>query len=184
MDNLPILIDADDAIDAYFNNKPASKALQAKIIALLSEEGFTNGQIRQALQIEKDYVVSHLKRAGETLTDTQLTLWHNNPQRITLGHIRALCSLNPDQREQYLRQLLQTRVSVNHLERISQGHDNSAIDQDLKRYEQKMSEVTGRMVELSYDPSHRSGKITLSWHGFDDLDDVAARFGFKASEHI
>lgn len=184
MDTLPHLLNSDDALDVLKTTPSPSHALLALVVAELSKT-HVNRDIRTLTGIRKDYVVSHLKRAGKTLSHEQLELWHNNPTSITLGHVRALCSMLASQREHYLRKLLAVKITVGELEAIAAKRSlTTGNESDLERYARKMGEVTGRIVTLSYRPALSMGKITLSWHGYDDLDTIAQKLGFNPQEHF
>ncbi len=189
MEMLPLMLDGEDAIDFYRSTPDKTDAFKAKVIAVMITDGFSNGQIRDELKIQKDYVVSHYKRVGTTLNDEQLQLWHNNPSNITLGHARAVSSMkSPALREQTLRKLLTTKISVAKLEKMAatgeQQDDIDDIEKHLKQYAGYMSEVTGRVVDIKMKKGEKMGKITLSWTGYDDLDDVAKALGFKPSDYM
>lgn len=184
MDRLPALLDAEDALDVLRSTPKPSQALLALIIAELSKT-HVNRKIRALTGIRKDYQVSHLKRAGKVLSVEQLNLWHNNPKMISLGHVRALCSMSSSQREYYLRKLLTTKITVGELEAIAAKRSlTTGHASDLERYARKMGEATGRIVTLSYRPALSMGKITLSWHGYDDLDAIAQKLGFNPQEYL
>ncbi len=182
---LPYFVEREDALNALKGPEKPSEALLALIVAELARES-PNREIRVITGIKQVYTVSHLKRAGKTLTHEQLELWHNNPKRITLTHVRALCRMRSQQREQMLRKLLSTKMTSAELEAIAAKRQTSDLgnESDLDRYARKMGEVTGRVVSLSYRPALQSGKITLSWQGYDDLDELSLNLGFDSSEYI
>ncbi len=136
--------------------------------------------------IKHDYTVSHLKRVGKTLTHEQLELWHNNPRRITLTHVRALCRMRSQQRDELFRKLLATKMTSAQLEAIAAKRQATDFSNEsgLDRYARKMSEVTGRVISFSYRPALQPGKITLSWQGYDDLDELSKNLGFDAQSYI
>jgi ParB family chromosome partitioning protein len=174
MSDMPLLLDADDAIE-YYSRPGLTDAERAFVVAFLSTKGYRNKSIRNALGIKNVYTVSHLSRAG-SLTDAELTLWHRNPHRIKLGHIRAVASLPAAHREDVLRGLLVRRRSVRDLVATLRG-DDVVDNADIKRYEQVMGDVLGRVVKVRFDDSG-SGSLSLSFHGLDDLDDITQRLGF------
>jgi ParB family transcriptional regulator, chromosome partitioning protein len=183
MDNLPFLIDADEAIDYYNSKSDLTDAEKAYVVAILSREGYSNKAIRKALGIDKVYTVTHLKRAGTSLSESELGLWHNNRTRITLGHIRAIAKLPQSKREEMLRNLLTKRTPVHKFESIAQGKSDER-DTDIKRYECIMGEVLGRQIKIRFNATKRSGSITLDFFGLDDLDHLSQSLGFKADDHI
>jgi ParB family chromosome partitioning protein len=93
----------------------------AWIIATLSRGGYLNSDIREALVIGPVYRVTHLKRAGLALSEDEMELWHQNPTRITLGHVRAIWKLPRTERENMLRNLLLVKTPVSEFERIARG---------------------------------------------------------------
>ncbi|MCG8612265.1 MAG: transcriptional regulator [Pseudomonadales bacterium] len=183
MNNLPFLIDADEAIEYYNGQKELTDAEKAYVVSILYKEGYSNKKIREALGIRKVYTVTHLKRAGTHLSESELELWHKNPTRITLGHVRAIAKLPQPKREELIRNLLTIRTPVHKFEAIAQGKPEYA-DADIKRYEQIMGEVLGRQIKIRFNAVKRTGSITLDFFGLDDLDDISKSMGFKAEEHI
>lgn len=184
MNDFPLLFDADDAINHYISNQNRTDAELAYIVATLSKDGYKNKAIREALGIKNVYTVTHLKRAGTNLTEKELILWHKNPYRITLGHVRAIALLPQQKREELLRRLLSKKIPVHRFESIAQGKAEPNENPDIKRYEQLMSEVLGRNIAISYNPAKRSGTLTLNFYSLDDLDDVSGKLGFKSEENI
>lgn len=178
---LPLLLDAQEAVEHYRQRcADMTDAERAYVVAFLSREGYTNRQIRESLGIAKVYTVTHLKRAG-MLSEDELLLWKGNPERITLGHVRAVAALPRPRREEFLRGLLHTRVSVHRLEAIAQGRDAEGSP-DIRRFETRMSDATGRPIKLRYDQASRTGSLTLGFASLDDLDDVCRALGFEPSE--
>lgn len=183
MSNLPDFFDAEDAIEYYKGTSHLTDAERAYVVATLTNEGFSNKSIRKALGIDKVYTVTHLKRVGTQLSQTELTLWHRNPSRITLGHVRAIAKLPAKNREHLLRTLLTQRVPVHKFEALAQAK-NEDRDTDIKRYERIMGEVLGRPIKIRFNPAKRSGSITLDFYGLDDLDLISRGLGFIAENHI
>lgn len=183
MDNLPFLVDADEAIDYYNSKNDLTDAERAYVVAMLSRDGYSNKAIRETLNIDKVYTVTHLKRAGTSLSESELSLWHKNPSRITLGHVRAIAKFPQSKREEMLRNLLTKRTPVHQFESIAQGKTDDR-DTDIKRYELIMGEVLGRQIRIRFNPAKRSGSITLDFFGLDDLDHISRSLGFKAEDHI
>lgn len=178
---LPLLNDSQEALDFVRKAQSISDPQRAYVIAFLSREGWTNRQIRQQLGIDKVYTLTHFKRVGLVLSDIEFDLWEKNPERITLGHLRALCHLKSEAREPLLRLLIAQRLSVTKLHhRVqAQTHHTSA---DIKRFENSMEDSLGRGVKIHFDPARQSGKLTLDFFGLDDLDHLAAALGFNPSE--
>lgn len=195
MESLPLILDTDEAID-YFNQHPnCTDAIKAYIVAFLFSEGLENADIRTALNIEKIYLVSHLKRAGNLLSEEELELWHNNPIAITLGHVRAIAKLPYKKRDELLRDLLtgknknddkRNSKSVARYESIARSLlKGEAIekDVDIKRYEELMQGVTGRVTKIRFNHAKQSGTISLDFFSLDSLDDIAKALGFNAEDH-
>ena len=183
MDHLPLLVDAEEAVQHYFSHPQRTDAEKAYIVATLHRCGMTNLQIRQALKIPNVYTVTHLKRAGTRLSEVELTLWHNNPTRITLGHVRAVAKLPQLQRESLLRDLLVRSTSVHQFELLAQGKQ-AERDADIARYETVMGDVIGRRVKVQYNKAKRTGSITLDFFTLDDLESIAKALGFSAENHL
>lgn len=181
IDALPYFVTAEDAVAFYRDNPTCSDAIKAYILAFLTAEGFSNRAIRAALQIPKVYTVTHLKRAGQALDHAQLTLWHRNPTRITLGHVRAIASFPSAQRETWLRKLLVQKIPVHQLEALAQGRTDSH-NADIKRYQERMAQVLGRPLNIRYNPATQSGSLTLDFFTLEDLDRVAAALGFTPED--
>lgn len=178
---LPLIGDIEEALDFVRKTPAISDPQRAYVIAFLSRQGWTNRQIRQQLDIDKVYTLTHFKRVGMALSDIEFDLWEKNPERITLGHLRALCHMKSEVREPLLRLLVAHRLSVTKLQqRIqAQSHHSNA---DIKRFENNMEDKLGRGVKIQFDPSRQSGKLTLDFFGLDDLDHLAAALGFSTAE--
>lgn len=183
MNALPLLIDAEEATEYFREHPDCTDAEKAYIVGVLSNEGLTNKQIREALKISKVYTVTHLKRAGTSLSEEELTLWLNNPLRITLGHVRAIAKLPRTKREELLRGLLRTKSSVQKFESIAQGKSDDR-DADIKRYEVLMGERLGREIKIRYNQGKRTGCISLDFYTLEDLDHISKQLGFNAEEHF
>ena len=174
---LPLFTHSSEALDFVRNTPGINDAQRAYVVAFLSREGWTNRQIRGQLGIDKVYTLTHFKRVGLSLSDVEFNLWDKNPDRITLGHLRAICHLKPEVREPLLRTLLAHRLSVAKLQlRVRDQSRNP--NADIKRYESRMEGVLGRGVKIHYDPIRQSGKLTLDFFGLDDLDHLASALGF------
>lgn len=183
MQAFPFLLDTQEAVDFYHANPACTDAAKAYVIALLSREGLSNRAIRAALNIDKVYTVTHLKRVGLALTEAELTLWHKNPSRITLGHVRAIAKLPQQAREKMLRQLLAKKTPVHHFTAIAQGA-TAQRDADIKRYEERMAEVLGRPIKIRYNDARQSGSLSLDFYTLDDLDQLAVALGFQAKDYF
>ncbi|HSC67861.1 MAG TPA: transcriptional regulator [Cellvibrio sp.] len=183
MPPFPLVSDTREAIDFYHTNPACTDAVKAYLIALLSREGLSNRAIRAALNIEKVYTVTHLKRVGLALSEAELTLWDKNPTRITLGHLRAIAKLPQQVREKMLRQLLAKKIPVHHFAAIAQGA-TAQRDADIKRYEERMAEVLGRPIRIRYNNARKSGSLTLDFYTLDDLDHLATALGFHAQDYF
>lgn len=183
MELLPYLMDVEEAIAFYQKNPACTDATKAYVVAFLSKEGLSNRAIRAALKIEKVYTVTHLKRVGMALSNTELALWHKNPVSITLGHVRAIAKLPQQEREKMLRKLLARKTPVHQFEAIAQGKatQNNA---DIKRYEEAMADVLGRPVKIRYNSARQSGSLSLDFFTLEDLDLLAAALGFQAQDYF
>ena len=187
MHTLPHVTNSYEALDALKRTSTPTRAFLALVVAILSKE-HTNREIRAITGIHQDYTVSHLKRAGKKLTYEQLELWHNNPQSITLGHVRALCRMPSTQREHYLRKLLAVKITVDKLEVIAAKRSTATNDEnDTKLYAEAISRATGRVVTISQ-PQVKAGipigEIRLGWYGYDDLEQIAGLLGYNPQEEL
>jgi ParB family chromosome partitioning protein len=181
--SLPLLIDAEEAIEHY--NARAGQGLtdaeRAYVVSVMTRDGYSNARIRKALGIQKVYVVTHLKRAGMRLEEDELRLWFRNPSRITLGHVRAIAKLPYSRREPLLRSLLSKRIPVSELEALARG-EHRQEDVDIAAFEQRVGEVIGRPLTISYNKAKRSGKVTASFFGLDDLDRLLGGLGYRGED--
>ena len=184
MAHLPLLTDAEEAID-YYKSQPhfSSGPITAHVIRILVQDGYKNRDIREALGIEKVYTVTHFIRVSQALTDGEMDLWFNNPDRITLGHLRAIAKLDFPTREKLLRKLLVARSPVHEFESIARG-DTQEKDVDIARFASTMSEVTGRPTDIRFNKKRKNGTITLNFYDLDDLDDLCRKLGFNPSEYF
>jgi ParB family chromosome partitioning protein len=182
MERLPLILDTNEAIDYFRQHPDCTDAVKSYVVAFLYGEGFKNASIRAALNIDKVYLVTHLKRAGTLLSETELELWHNNSKTITLGHVRAIARLPRAKREPLLRGLLTRRTPVSRFELLGKGEECEK-DVDIKRYEEVMQNVTGRVTKIRYNNAKRSGTISLDFFSLDALDDISKALGFNAEDH-
>ncbi|HDZ37060.1 MAG TPA: transcriptional regulator [Marinobacter sp.] len=175
-----LLVDAEEAVE-YANKTPnLTDAQKAHLIGFLSDEGLRNSEIREALDIDRPYTVSHLKRAAR-LSENELTLWHNNPTKITLGHVRAIANFPEARRTKMLRDLLARRIPVHEYESIARG-EASEIDVDIKRFQESVSEQTGHPISIRYNSRKRSGSISIQFFSLGELEDIAEQLGYKRDE--
>lgn len=174
----PLLIETNDALDFLAKTSYVTDPQRAYVIAFLSRKGWTNRQIRTHLGIDKVYTLTHFKRVGMALSDVEFSLWARNPARLTLGHMRALCHLQPNVREPLMRSVVAHGLSVAKLLQRIKGQTQTA-DADIKRYETLMEEKLGRGIRIQFDPVRQSGKLTLDFFGLDDLDHLSGALGFS-----
>lgn len=182
---LPLLFDSEDAKNLW--RHATSDAIRAYTVYFLTtQEGFTNKAIREFLRISTVYEVTHLKRCG-SLSEEELTLWHNNPQSITLAHVRAVVSLPDSIRLGVLRDQLVHKRSSRSLEILARHYKKTGQfseqtqDVDIKQFEKLISEQLGRPVSISHQKLKQDGQLTLSYFGLDDLDNLLTLLGYKAS---
>lgn len=177
MKSLPLILSREDAINYYKSTSHITDAEKSYVVRILSEEGLSNKCIRQALNIQKVYTVTHYKRAGTALSDDEIELWMNNPSQITLGHVRAIAKIPRLKREPLLRELLAKKISVHQYEMIAQGKREES-NTDVKTYAQGMEDQLGRPVSIQYNAKKCSGTLTLGFYGLEDLDDVGESLGY------
>ena len=183
MDLLPPFLNREQAVALYQQTEEKTDAFKAYTVSYLSRQGMNNREIRARLAIEKVYTVTHLKRAGLLLNCDELNLWHRNPKRITLGHVRALGRFGAERRTEALRNLLLRNTPSHQLRRLAKGApaEKSA---DIKQYETLMSEVIGRPIEIQYDASKQSGELIVKFFSLGELDDLSTQLGFNAEDHF
>jgi ParB family chromosome partitioning protein len=174
---LPLVLDTQEAVSFYHAHGGLNDAQIAYLVGFLSKEGHSNKKIRHFLGITKVYTVTHLKRAGTLLSEAELQLWCDNPERITLGHVRAVAKLPPKEREGLLRDLLAKRRSVHDFELLAKGK-SPVPDVDTKRYSSRMSEVLGYPVEIIFNQYTKRGRLILDFYTVDDLEDMARKLGY------
>lgn len=179
----PLLLDKAEAIAFYQENSLISDAVTAYIVGLCSKEGLTNKEIRESLNIDKVYTVTHYSRVGKNLTEEELMLWHKNPHRLTLGHMRAICKLPSLERNRLMRHALTRPIPVSEFERIARG-DNAQHDTDIKRYQNLMSDVIGHPVAIKYNAATGRGSLTLEFFNLDELDKFAELLGFNSKDYL
>lgn len=179
----PLLLDSDEAIRYTQSNTYLSDAELAYAIGICSREGKPNRELREIFGIDKVYTLTHLARVGKAFSDVELALWHNNPNRITLGHMRALAKLAHSSRESLLRKLIAYPMSVATCEKIARG-DNREIGSDIRRYQELMSDAIGHPVSIKYNSAQARGSITLDFFNLDELDKFAELLGFNPRDHF
>lgn len=167
---LPIIIDDDDAIDLV-NDSTSNDAIKVHAIKHLHDTGMTSRTLSQLFSFSK-YQLSHYSRAAKRLTVDEIHLWSRYPNRITLGHVRALTRLPSHKRWQLLNTLAtKKRLSVRTCEQISRGETPSE-DTDIKTYAAEVSEQLGRGIRIQYNQSNKTGKIILDFYTLEDLEDI------------
>ena len=113
--SLPDFFDEFDATEYYSDD--LSDAHKAFTVAFLSSH-YSNKQIRYSLNIKNNYTVSHLKAVGLKLTENELELWHQNQDKISLGHVRAITKYDAVKRDSILRDILAKGHSVRYVESL------------------------------------------------------------------
>ncbi|QCF28112.1 transcriptional regulator [Hydrocarboniclastica marina] len=177
---MEMYLDPEEAISHAKSGQKLSDAQRAHLIKFLSDEGLSNSEIREALGIEQPYTVSHLKRAGR-LSEEELILWHNNPTRITLGHVRAVSGLPERKRSAMLRELIARKIPVHQYEVLARG-ESVQDDVNIKRYEELLSEQSGYPIAIRYNKRKRMGSITVQYFSLDELDTIASKLGFRGED--
>lgn len=185
MDDLPLLIDADEAAE-YMKNHRCDDATKAYAIGVMSKDGYSNKKIREATGIDTVYTVTHYKRAGTKLSEDEIRLWHKNPKRITLGHVRVVARLPRFEREKLLRDLISKEIdgkpiSVSTLKEIAKGKVPTK-DSDIKSLENAMEEVLGRQLNIQFNKEKKTGSIKLSFFTLDDLERICNSLGYRSNE--
>jgi ParB family chromosome partitioning protein len=183
MKGLPVLLDADDALAFYRNQSNPNNPIKAFVVGVLAQEGYQNKDIREALEITQVYTVTHLLRVSKALTEIEMDLWYRNPDRITLGHLRAIAKLPADKRESLIRQLLTLKTPVHKFEALARGADQS-LDVDIKNFVERMSEATGRPTTVTFDKKKKTGTLTLTFDDLDDLDGLCRMLGFNNQDDV
>ena len=183
MHRLPLLLDDEEALDFFHSQARPSDPIKAHVIRVLAKEGYKNRHIREALGINKVYTVTHLLRVGIALSDDEMELWHKNPGRITLGHLRAIIKLKRNTREALIRKLLVSRTPVHQLEALAKGQ-NQKQDIDIEKFARTMSEVTGRPTSVRFSKRKKTGTLTLSFYNLDDLDDLCEKLGYRPQDEF
>ena len=181
MSNFPLLLDTEEALEHYLLPGERSDAEKAYIVSIFSKDGHSNSKIRELLSIEKVYTITHLKRVGLSLTDTELALWHNNPHKITFGHVRAVAKLPETKRMKLLRELLSKKMSVRLFEQLAKEKPDER-DFNTQRYEETVTKVLGRGVKIKYNPVKKTGSILLDFYRLEDLTDILAALGYAPKE--
>lgn len=180
MSLLPLLLDAEDALEHFSKGDGSINAELALIVGILSKDGYSNTRIRELLDIDKVYLVTHLIRVGLSYSIEELQLWHNNPA-ISFGHMRAIAKLPRDDRETLLRNHLSgPHRTVASFEAIARGKEVSSVD--IKRFEQAMGETLGRDVKVIFNQRNNVGSIKLSFFRLSDLSDISTKLGFTPGE--
>ncbi|MGN0921010.1 MAG: transcriptional regulator [Cellvibrio sp.] len=183
MQTFPLLTDAQEAILYLRSNPDSSDAIRAYAIGICSKEGLTNKQLREITGIDKVYTLTHYSRVGKNLTEEELILWHRNPQRLSLGHMRAICKLSHKQREPLIRKALARHTPVSEFERIARGEESTS-DTDIRRYQNLMSDAIGHPVNIRYNPASGKGALTLEFFNLDELDKFAELLGFNSKDYF
>jgi ParB family chromosome partitioning protein len=174
---LPDFFDEFDAIEYYSDD--LSDAHKAFTVAFLSNN-YSNKQIRYSLNIKNNYTVSHLKSVGLKLTENELELWHQNSDKISLGHVRALVKYDAARRDSILRNILVKGHSVRYVESLEKQTQKK--DPNVEKYERDMGDQLGCKIDIKYDPNKKIGSLTLPFYSYEDLENIAIKLGYKTDE--
>lgn len=181
MSGLPLLLDAEDALLFYRRQTNPNNPMKAVVVRLLAQEGYTNRDIREALDIRQVYTVTHLLRVSKALTGEEMDLWYRNPLRITLGHLRAIAKFPQRKREPLIRKLLTTKIPVHQFEALARGEDETQ-DIDVQNLAEKISEATGRPTTVRFNKEKQAGTLTLTFFDLDDFDALCKMLGYKGED--
>lgn len=174
--SLPILLMKEDALEEW--EKDPQDPIKCYIVSFLFNEGMTNSEIRSYLKIEKPYTLTHYKRVGQSFSEEQLLKWLKNFHKVKLGHMRAIAKLKGNEKEKALEEICTRKFSVRKAELRANNREDE-VDVDIKSYERDISESTGRSVKIKYNPNKKTGQITLSYFGLDDLEAIVRSIGYK-----
>ncbi|POP51576.1 transcriptional regulator [Zhongshania marina] len=181
MDFLPKLSSIEDALLYWKDEQPAPVAIAAYVAGFLQSQGISNKRSREMMGVNKTYTMTHYRRVGTKLSRTCIEIWLNNPERIGLGHVRAISSMPEDMREKAVRNLLaNSKIAVRDLERIAKGKE-PAKDVDIARLERAMSESVGYPVSIRWRRGERKGLLSVQFYSLDDLDALGKKLGYNAS---
>jgi ParB family chromosome partitioning protein len=183
MSGLPILLDAEDALAFYRGNANPDNPTKAFVVGVLAQEGYRNRSIRDALGINQVYAVTHLLRVSKALTREEMDLWYRNPQRITLGHLRAIAKLPQVKREPLMRTLLTSKIPVHQFEALARGEDEIQ-DINIKKFVERMSESIGRPITVTFDKKKKAGTLSLAFYDLNDFDALCTTLGYRAEEEF
>jgi ParB family chromosome partitioning protein len=182
MDILPELTSVEDALLYWRDEQPAQVAIAAYVAGYLKSQGISNEDSRELMGVKQTYTMTHYRRVGTKLSRTCIELWLNNPQRIGLGHVRAISAMPEDKREDVIRSLLaNSKIAVRDLERIAKGKE-PAKDVDIARLEQAMGESIGYPIRVKWSRGERKGLLSVEFYSLDDLDALGRKLGYKGRE--
>lgn len=204
-EGLPLLLDADEAID-YLQSDERNDAEKAYAIGIMSRDGLSNKEIREALGIKRVYTATHYIRAGTRLSEEELNLWHENivacskkkkltdlkmgrtHHLITLGHIRTMLGLKKSDRLELLEKIESENgskegrpITIEELKQIMKGLElEKENGSDMRWFEQDFEDKTNRSIKVQYNKDSEMGTIKISFYKLSDLEEICSYFGYKS----
>lgn len=140
--------------------------------------GHTQEQLSQELGKSRSHIANSMRLLG--LPEDVLKLVREGT--LSAGHARAL--LTTDDPSGLAQLVVRKSLSVRETEKLakSAGIDTSkpakAVsrkDADTRRLEEELSATLGLKVQIDHDPGMETGKLTIGYKKFDQLDDLCAK---------
>lgn len=203
-EGLPLLLDAEEAIE-YLKSDERNDAEKAYAIGIMSRDGFSNKEIREALGIKRVYTATHYIRAGTRLSEEELSLWHENivacrkkkrltdlrlgrtHHLITLGHIRTILGLRKKDRITLLERIetedgkkARKPITIEELKKLMKGFElEKENESDMRSFEIDFEEKTNREIKVRYNQETEMGTIQIAFYKLSDLENICGFFGYK-----
>lgn len=143
---------------------------------LMSEFEMTHQEVADAVGRSRTSVTNMLRLLA--LNDDVKEMLHRG--RLEMGHARALLALKGEQQSEVARQAAARQLSVRETERLVRRHQTpgrtapgKAVDPDVRRLEQRLSEQLGARVKINHSAKGK-GSVMIHYASLDELDGILA----------
>ena len=184
------------SVPALIKDIPDQQALAAALIENIQREDLN--PLEEAIGIQRltqEFALTHqaiaetLGRSRTAVTNLLRLLDLAPPVRemladgrIDMGHARALLTLPVNRQIELAREAVAKRLSVREVEQRATAAarppqaKRPRVDRDISRLEEEWSDRLGMTVQIKH-TGKRSGKLTLGFRTFDELDELLQKLG-------
>lgn len=178
----PLIVDSDDAITEVARN-PLSPCVLAMAAYILKKESFDTQRIMKILMKDKATTYT-LQRIGRMLNDEQLTLWINNEDKLTLGHMKSIVKLSQSEYKEMMLKVIREGWSCRRLEsEVFEKARPIVQDSSLKTFIEEVSGMAGRDVQIQNKPGGNGGYICFRFYDNIDLENFLTQHNLQRTEN-